>query len=188
MASNYGYGRRKEFQVAEFLERRGFKLGRARASRGPVDLVAKRGTTHLAIQVKSTRKDSTEYTRLSQRQEVSLIRSAAPRKAKPALALVCRNYVFLLSVPDQGLMDKGESSLYVTIILGIREGNSLTDGHWATWRWRFRGPPILLDRRRQVVCRKHQCLSRVPFLGCPRTNRTVAEMEGSKMSRALGDD
>ena len=108
MASNYGYGRRKELQVAEFLERRGFELGRARASRGPVDLVAKRGSTRLAIQVKSTRRDSTEYTRLSRRQEISLMRSAAPRKATPALALVCRNCVALLSVPDQSLMVKGE--------------------------------------------------------------------------------
>jgi Holliday junction resolvase len=108
MSSHYGYGRRKELQLAEFLERRRFEWGRAVGSRGPLDLIANRGTLRLVIQVKATRRDSTSYSRLSQRDETRLLRSAAARKARPALALVCRNYVWLLSVPDQQLIDEGE--------------------------------------------------------------------------------
>jgi hypothetical protein len=73
MLSHYGYGRHKELQVAEFLERRGFDWGRARGSRGPVDLLAERSKTRLAIQVKSTRRDVTSYTRLSLSEEMGLI-------------------------------------------------------------------------------------------------------------------
>ncbi|SRR6266571_2104654 len=61
MASNYGYGRRKELQVGEFLERNGFEWGRAPGSRGPVDFVAKKGRRPVAVQVKSTRKDCIDY-------------------------------------------------------------------------------------------------------------------------------
>jgi Holliday junction resolvase len=43
MANDYKYGRRKEFQVGEFLERRGFAWGCAVGSRGPADLVAQKG-------------------------------------------------------------------------------------------------------------------------------------------------
>ncbi|MGP8176253.1 MAG: hypothetical protein ACLP7O_17145 [Terracidiphilus sp.] len=83
-------------------------MGRARASRGPVDLVAKRSKTRLAIQVKSTRRNVTSYTRLSPNEEMRLIRSAAPRKAKPVLALVSQNYVWLVSVPNQDPVVEGE--------------------------------------------------------------------------------
>ena len=108
MSSHYSYGRRKELQVAEFLERRGFACGRALGSRGPVDLVAEKSTLRLAIQVKATRDDFTSYTRLRPGDETSLRRSAAPRRARPVLALVSRNYVWLISVPDQDLMVQGE--------------------------------------------------------------------------------
>jgi Holliday junction resolvase len=42
MASDYAYGERKELQVGEFLERRGYDWGRAAGSHGAVDLVAKK--------------------------------------------------------------------------------------------------------------------------------------------------
>lgn len=108
MSSHYGYGRRKELQLAEFLERRGFKWERARGSRGPVDVIARRGTLRLAIQVKATRSDLTSYTRLSSPDETRLIRWAAKWKARPALALVSRNYLWLLSGPGENLIAKGE--------------------------------------------------------------------------------
>jgi len=108
MSSHYGYGKRKELQVAEFLERRGFECGRAQGSRGPVDVIAERGRLRLAIQVKATRSDVTSYTRLSCRDETRLIRSAAARSASPALALVSRNHVWLVSVPGEELIVEGE--------------------------------------------------------------------------------
>ncbi len=94
--------------MGEFLERRGFHCARSRGSRGPVDLVACRGALRLAIQVKATRKDFTDYTRLKHQDEARLVRSAAARRARPVLALVSRNYVWLLSVPGEELIGKGE--------------------------------------------------------------------------------
>ena len=108
MSSNYMYGKRKELQVAEFLKRRGFDCGRAQGSRGPVDVIAERGRLRLAIQVKATRSDLTSYTRLSRRDEIRLMRSAASRRARPALALVSRNYVWLVGVADEALIVKGQ--------------------------------------------------------------------------------
>jgi Holliday junction resolvase len=98
MASNYGYGRRKELQVGELLERSGFLWGRAQGSRGPVDLIAKKGRRAVAIQVKSTRKDYVDYcAQISPRQETSLIRSSAARRASAVVALVSRNTVTFVS-------------------------------------------------------------------------------------------
>jgi Holliday junction resolvase len=111
MSSHYGYGKHKELQVAEFLERRGFKWDRTPASRGPLDLIAAKGRLHLAIQVKATRSDFTRYTRLSRRDETRILRSAAVRRARPTLALVSRNYLWLVSVPDEILIKEGELRL-----------------------------------------------------------------------------
>jgi Holliday junction resolvase len=108
MSSHYKYGRRKELQLGEFLQRRGFYCERARGSRGPVDLIAARGRLRLAVQVKATRSDSISYTRLGPADETRLLRSAAARRARPALALVSRNYVWLLSVPGENVIAKGE--------------------------------------------------------------------------------
>jgi len=108
MSSHYGYGKRKELQVAEFLERRGFSWERAQGSRGPVDLIAKRGKLRLAIQVKATRTDSTSYTRLNSHEESRLLRSAAAQRARATLALVSRNYLWLVSVPHDTVIVEGE--------------------------------------------------------------------------------
>jgi Holliday junction resolvase len=108
MSSDYNYGRRKELQVGEFLVRRGFKVERFRGSRGPVDLIAKKGGLQLAIQVKATRDDIISAERLKRTDETRLIRSAAGRKAKPVLALVSRNYFELFSVPNAEPIAKGE--------------------------------------------------------------------------------
>jgi Holliday junction resolvase len=108
MPSEYAYGRRKELQVGEFLRRRRFECRRARGSRGPIDLVARRGGHRLAIQVKSTRLGCVTYTRLGPSGETRLIRAAVARRAKPALALVSRNYVWLVSVPGDEVILEGE--------------------------------------------------------------------------------
>ncbi len=108
MSSHYGYGRRKELQLGEFLERRGFEWARAQGSRGPVDLMAVRGRLRLAIQVKATRSDYSRHTQLSGEGETRLIRSAAARRATPTLALVSRNYVWLVSLPDETVIGEGE--------------------------------------------------------------------------------
>jgi len=107
MANDYKYGRRKEFQVGEFLERRGFAWGCAVGSRGPADLVAQKGRQHLAIQVKATRDLSISYTRLTPREETNLLNYTDGNKATPVLALVSRNYVWLLRLPDGEELLKG---------------------------------------------------------------------------------
>jgi Holliday junction resolvase len=63
--SQYGYGRRKELQVGEFLERRGFHWRRAPGSRGSIDLLAENGEIRCGIQIKATRKDLISYARLT---------------------------------------------------------------------------------------------------------------------------
>lgn len=107
MASDYQYGKRKELQVAEFLERRGYDWGRAAGSRGAVDLIAKKGRQSLAIQVKATRNDSISYTRLTPDEEAKLLDYTDGNTATPVLALVTRNYVWFLSVPDGEELLKG---------------------------------------------------------------------------------
>src|SRR5260221_3498939 len=107
MASDYKYGRRKEHQIGEFLERRGFSWGCASGSRGVVDVFAKRGCQSLAIQVKATRDLSISYTRLTLDEEAKLLDYTEGSKALPTLALVTRNYVWFLSVPDGQELFKG---------------------------------------------------------------------------------
>ena len=107
MASDYKYGRRKEHQVGEFLERRGFSWGCAPGSRGVVDLFAKRGRQSLAIQVKATRDLSISYTRLTLDEQAKLLDYSEGSRALPTLALVSRNYVWFLSVPDGQELLKG---------------------------------------------------------------------------------
>jgi len=107
MASDYSYGRRKELQVAEFLERRGFAWGRTPGSRGFFDLIARRGRLSLTIQVKSTRGLSISYTRLTIREETSLLQYCEGSRVTPAVALVSRNYVWLVRIPDGEEIFKG---------------------------------------------------------------------------------
>jgi len=106
--AEYIYGRRKELQVGEFLERRRFKWERSQGSRGPIDLVAQRGSTKIAIQVKATRKDYTSYTKLTIDGESRLIKAAKRINATPVLALVSKNYLWLVSVPDNEILLKGK--------------------------------------------------------------------------------
>jgi Holliday junction resolvase len=107
MASDYAYGKRKELQVGEFLQRRGYEWGRAPGSRGAVDLVAKKGRQSLAIQVKATRALSILATRLTPQEEENLLRFTDGNTAIPVLALVSRNYVWLMRVPDDEELLKG---------------------------------------------------------------------------------
>lgn len=107
MGSHYGYGKRKELQVAEFLEVRGFGWERSVGSRGAIDLIARKGSRRLAIQVKATRRDYSNYTRLTIQEERALLRSASRFKARPILALVSRNYVWLVTVPHDTVLLEG---------------------------------------------------------------------------------
>lgn len=106
--SEYKYGRRKELQVSEFLERRGYKWVISRGSRGPIDIIAKRKSRKWGIQVKATRKNYITYTRFSIDEEHKLVRVAKRRKVKPILALVTKNYVWFVTVPNENLMLHGK--------------------------------------------------------------------------------
>ncbi len=96
----YRYGRRKEFQIAEFLERRGWDWKIARGSRGPIDLLIRRGRQQIAIQVKATRAESISSSRLGPAEEQRFRRAAARRGARPVVALAVRNEVWFEGVPD----------------------------------------------------------------------------------------
>lgn len=106
--SQYGYGRRKELQVGEFLERRGFHWRRTPGSRGSIDLLAENGEIRCGIQVKATRKDLISYTRLTIDSERRLLREAGKLGVEPLLALVSRNYVGFFVVPSGKLLLKGK--------------------------------------------------------------------------------
>ena len=106
--SHHSYGRRKEFQVGEYLERRGFSWDRSPASRGAVELWAKKGNAKWGIQVKATRKDAIHYTRLKADDERRLIELARRVKLRPVLALVTRNYVWFVSVPEDRVLMEGK--------------------------------------------------------------------------------
>lgn len=108
MPSHYAYGRRKELQVCEFLERRGFMCARAQGSRGATDIVAKRKSVTLAIQVKATRGDRISSERVNARSATRLVRSAAARGARPTLALISRNHLWLVAVPEMKILGEGE--------------------------------------------------------------------------------
>jgi Holliday junction resolvase len=106
--SQYGYGRRKELQVGEFLERRGFQWTRAPGSRGSIDLLAENGEIRCGIQIKATRKDLISYTRLTIDSERKLLAEAGKLGVKPLLALVSRNHVGFFVVPSGKLLLKGK--------------------------------------------------------------------------------
>lgn len=108
MSTQYHYGRRKELQIAEFLERRGFTCYRSPGSRGAGDIAAKRNNKAWLIQVKATRINYTSYTRLTIDEEEKLIKVAKKYNAKPVLALASRNFVWFVSVPDEKSLLKGE--------------------------------------------------------------------------------
>jgi len=108
MSAQYHYGRRKEYQIGEFLKRRGFFWYRSPGSRGAGDIVAKKRNKVWFIQVKATRKDLISYTRLTIEEEEELIKVAKKYKADPILALVSRYFVGFFSVPEGKLLRKGE--------------------------------------------------------------------------------
>ncbi len=106
---SYFYGRRKERQVGEFLERRQHACYRSPGSKGPVDLFVKKGRRLWAVQVKSTRKRVARYTAcLTPQAENLLIRYSRSVGGQPVLAIVIRNHVWFLSVPDARLLLEGQ--------------------------------------------------------------------------------
>lgn len=104
----YIYGRRKELQVGEFLEKRGFEWQRSPGSKGPIDLLAKKGVVTLAIQVKATRKNYTSYTKLTIDEENRLKEVTKRTNATPALALALKNYLWLVTIPNDKVILEGE--------------------------------------------------------------------------------
>lgn len=106
--AQYKYGRRKELQVGEFLERRGCAWERSPGSKGSIDLIAQKGMMRWGIQIKATRKDYVSYTRLGVNSEKRLVREAKSLGAKPVLVLVSKNYAWFIAVPDGKLLLKGE--------------------------------------------------------------------------------
>lgn len=107
MLTHYKYGRRKELQVGEMLERYGWSWERSPRSRGPADLFAKRGSLCMLIQVKATRKRVTTYTRLSQDEEDKLMTRAQKKGYVPVLALTTGNYAWIITIPDERVIIKG---------------------------------------------------------------------------------
>lgn len=107
MVPEYRYGRRKELQVGEHLERNGWRWGVSRGSRGPVDLVAERGDHRIAVQVKATRAQSISSARLSDTDARRLERSAARLGATPVAAFVAQNDVWFESVPEGKALAEG---------------------------------------------------------------------------------
>jgi Holliday junction resolvase len=99
---------RKEIQVGEFYERQAYSWKRAFGSRGPVDVIARKGSQRHAIQVKSTRARAASSSRLTAKEEARLLSWAKRMKMTPVLALVCGNYVWLLRVPDYLPLLEGE--------------------------------------------------------------------------------
>lgn len=109
MANHYLYGKRKELQVCEFLERVFASVcNRARASRGIIDIFARMGSMRIAIQVKATRSLSISSSRLSVNEERRLLAAVRGTKTIPILALVTRNQVYLIRVPDYEVIWDGE--------------------------------------------------------------------------------
>jgi Holliday junction resolvase len=108
MATNYQYGMRKELQVGEFLERRGFAWDRSPGSRGPRDLIAQRGRTRLLVQVKSTRQDRIPSARLRVQEQRRLTTRARSQGAIPVAAFVARNHIWCVDVRDRTLLLDGE--------------------------------------------------------------------------------
>lgn len=108
MSKEYKYGRRKELQIGEFLERRGHKWWRSPGSKGPIDIFVVKTSRKWAIQVKSTRKDLLSSKDCFPDNEWGkLIRAARQFMGKPILALVSRNYVVFYSIPDGKLILHG---------------------------------------------------------------------------------
>ena len=98
----------KNIRLVSFSKRKGFFWYRSPGSRGVGDIVAKRNGRIWLIQVKATRKDYTSYTRLTIDGEKKLLNAARRYKAAPVLALVSRNFVWFISVPEEKLLLKGE--------------------------------------------------------------------------------
>lgn len=108
--SQYTYGRKKELQVAEFLERRGFKKWlRSSGSKGPMDIVAIKGRTLWGIQVKSTRTDIMPgMDKILDKDLPRLIQQTKKHKLKPMLALVFRNDVRLVDLKSDKIILEGK--------------------------------------------------------------------------------
>ena len=109
MANHYAYGRGKELQVGEFFERLGYTWRPSYRSQGPFDIRAERGREIVLVQVKATRREWISDDRLTLEEEDRMIAYArrVPNSV-PLLALVARNYLWLLAVPGGQLVEEGQ--------------------------------------------------------------------------------
>jgi Holliday junction resolvase-like predicted endonuclease len=102
--SDKRYGTKKELQVGEFLERRGFKWERVQDSRGAFDLRARRGSECWLVQVKATRSGGDPRAAFRRAlDEAPALRNEAKRyrKCRPVAAVVEGNYVWFFDVSEQ---------------------------------------------------------------------------------------
>jgi Holliday junction resolvase len=95
--NEFEYGAEMERKVAERLRRKGWKVKMSPASRGPYDLLAKKGRRLWLVQVKATRRPVTFVEKLSTEERDALICVADSRMAVPVLALVAKGWIFFLS-------------------------------------------------------------------------------------------
>jgi Holliday junction resolvase len=96
MGSHFEYGCRKEKQVAARLRNEGYNTKLSPGSRGPSDIMARKGTKKWAIQVKASR-DSSPCS-ISGEGERRLKIQAQKLGATPVLACVNRGKVRYYSV------------------------------------------------------------------------------------------
>ena len=76
------FGREAEFVVASYLRLKGWSILLSPCSRGPADLIARKGTTNWCIQVKA----STKAARISSRELNNLKNFSNKLSASPVLA------------------------------------------------------------------------------------------------------
>jgi len=105
--SNYRYGIRKERQVGKFLGRHGFRWRQVPGSRGPFDLVARRGSECWLVQVKATRSGGDPRAAFRRAlDEASALRDAARQyrrvyphcSFRPVVVVVEGNYALFFDV------------------------------------------------------------------------------------------
>ena len=94
--SQYGYGRRREKQVAKQLRRKGYKVTLSKGSKGASDIKAQKGSKKWVIQVKASRKK--RMTRISANERRRLKIQARKIGATPVHAQVIRGKIHYRSI------------------------------------------------------------------------------------------
>ena len=129
----YQYGRDAECIVADYLDSKGWKILISEGSRGPDDIIAKRGTRKWVIQVKST------VTRAPQKSLLSFLASDGVKSLKKRADQLGGTAVLAHLVPRMNvigdlrpdLMDKiinleNNGSKFTLMFLSVRTTTMLT--------------------------------------------------------------